>query len=320
LREQLSKQAEENYEEYEPKREVRKQKKQVEEEIVEKPKPKIEESKVETVTVKKEKPKPKKVAQKEIVEESKKPILSRIVEDQVVSHEPEKVVNFDKNWVDWNLMNNAEKIENYRKQKELIEINVNDTNDLGGSTLADAFKKKKKALVKRFENKTEQIKTEPNANLTTVGENTLLDEKKNSHYNDETNNTLKNENTTIGEILNDSELRPTQNNSSTKEKKSRFNKKPVEKNNIVNIKGSTLPTEPSQEVLDRLIYGKKAEIGEKEMKEVNKRLYSKLIEKKEKVKDAEAEKKKADLQKNKEKLKNYADNLKNNVIKKKQDN
>jgi len=299
----------------EPTQDNRRKKKQIEEEVVEKPKPKIEESKVER------KEKPKKVQAQKAAEEieNKKPILSRIEEVQVTK-EPENVVNFDKNWVDWNRMNNAGKIENYRKQKELIEINVDESGDLKGSTLAEAFKKKKGALVKKFENKIE-IRTDP-INQTTVVENTILDEKKNSHNNtknnvDDTNYTLKNENTTIGEILNDSELKPNKNNSSTKEKKSRFNGK--KENANINVKGTTLPTEPSQEVLDRLIYGKKAEIGEKEMKEVNKRMYSKLIEKKEKAKDAEVEKKRVDLQKNKEKLKNYADNLKNSVIKKKQD-
>jgi len=234
--------------------------------------------------------------------------------------EADKVVSFDKKWVDWNVQSNAEKIENYRKQKELIEININDNEatGLGNSTLADAFKKKKRALVKKFENKAEG-RTEPiNNNNTTVAENTTVIADKSSNNNtknaDETNYTLKNENTTIGEILNDSDLKLKNNNSSTKEKKSKFEKKKKEK---PDVKGSTLPNEPSPELLDRLIYGKKADIGEKEMKEVNKRMYSKLIENKEKAKDAEAEKKRADMQKNKEKLKSYADNLKNNIIKKK---
>jgi len=294
----------------EKKREIKQIKK--EEELAEErmPTQKKEELKAENKKKKTEK------VEKKDVNVANKPILEKI-EEVKSSTDNDKVVGFDKQWVDWNRITNAEKIDNYRKQKELIEINVNEGNELKDSTLAEAFKKKKGALVKKFEGKAEQIKTEGNACQTTVAENTLIDDRNNTKINnvDETNYTLKNENTTIGEILNDSELKPAVKvNASTRDKKSKFEKK---KEN--NEKLSTLPNEPSQELLDRLIYGKKAEIGEKEMKEVNKRLYSKLIENKQKVKDAEVERKRVEAQKNREKLKNYADNLKNNMIKKKQE-
>ena len=61
-------------------------------------------------------------------------------------NENQKPVNFSKEWVDWNTATNAEKLENNKKMKELIEINVSENNELKGNSLAEAFKKKKKDL------------------------------------------------------------------------------------------------------------------------------------------------------------------------------
>jgi len=226
------------------------------------------------------------------------------------------VVNFDKNWVEWNTVNNSEAIEKHRQKKELIEINViEDDNELKGSSLSEAFKKKKKALIKRFESTAKSDNT--NVNSTNIHENTISDEKKNSKNHtrndivDETNCTrsdFRNDTTTIVEILNDSQLKPT-----TSMKKAKSEKKKATKLNEV-IKEED-PNEPPKSLIDRLIYGKKAELNEKEIKDVNKRLYSKLVENKERIKEEEINKKKQDIQKNKEKLKNYSENLKKNIIK-----
>jgi len=286
-----------------------------EQEIVEKQIPieKVEEPKPAKSSKPKGKPVMKKPIEPETIPEETFTNQPKPVKTQEVTpnKEVDKVVGFDKKWVDWNLQTNAEKIENYRKQKELIEINVNEADDVKNATLAEAFKKKKRALVKKFENKAE-VRIEPyNNNNTTVAVETTIDK---SGSNNNTKN-VENDNTTIGEILNDSELRPIKTNASIKEKKSRL-EKIKEKPENVNIKGSTLPNEPSPELLDRLVYGKKAEIGEKEMKDVNKRLYTKLIENKQKVKEAEAERKRVEVAKNKERLKNYSESVKNNALKK----
>jgi len=278
----------------------------------------IEEKTVE----KKAKAQPKEIENKASFEETKVNKKRNIIVEE--SKEPEKVVNFDKDWVKWNQLNNAEKIENHRKNKELIEINVTDeNNDLRGSSLAEAFKKKKGDLIKKFEKHDTPIKADEN---TLLNENTVIDDKRNSKNHtksdmiDETNVTksdFKNTNeTTIGEILNDSELKPvkTESNQSKKDKndkKSKF----TNTNNIL-VKEGLSPNEPSKELLDRLIYGKKAELGDKEIKDVNKRLYAKLIENKEKIQEEENLKKKQEMQKNKEKLKSYSENLLKNIKKK----
>ena len=174
-------------------------------------------------------------------------------------NENQKPVNFSKEWVDWNTATNAEKLENNKKMKELIEINVSENNELKGNSLAEAFKKKKKDLVKKFER---QEKISCNNNISINNENTVIDDKKNSKnitkndIIDETNCTksdLKNENTTIGEILNDSELKPSFISSPNKSKLQK-------KSKLKEYKVIPEENEPSKELIDRLIYGKKAEV------------------------------------------------------------
>jgi len=258
----------------------------------------------------------RKLAEEKRKEEKKKteekPV--KILSKSINIEEKENTEKFDKKWVDWNETQNLEKKEELKRNKELIEVNVCDNNEIKGSSLADAFKKKKKDMVKRLENNEKEIVV-PNNN-----ENTMIEHRKNSKnvtgndIQDETNCTradLRGDNTTIGEILNDSELRPV--NISSKilsEKKEKKKNKYEQKNVIVE------ENEPSKELLDRLIYGKKAELNKKEIKEVNKRMYSKLVESKEKEKDEEVNRKKQELVKNKEKLKQYSENLKNSVVKK----
>jgi hypothetical protein len=238
----------------------------IKEEVKKKEEIKIEEENEEVQNIKRklieqrEEKRQRKLAEEKRKEEKKKteekPV--KILSKSINIEEKENTEKFDKKWVDWNETQNLEKKEELKRNKELIEVNVCDNNEIKGSSLADAFKKKKKDMVKRLENNEKEIVV-PNNN-----ENTMIEHRKNSKnvtgndIQDETNCTradLRGDNTTIGEILNDSELRPV--NISSKilsEKKEKKKNKYEQKNVIVE------ENEPSKELLDRLIYGKKAEV------------------------------------------------------------
>jgi len=238
----------------------------IKEEVKKKEEIKIEEENEEVQNIKRklieqrEEKRQRKLAEEKRKEEKKKteekPV--KILSKSINIEEKENTEKFDKKWIDWNETQNLEKKEELKRNKELIEVNVCDNNEIKGSSLADAFKKKKKDMVKRLENNEKEIVV-PNNN-----ENTMIEHRKNSKnvtgndIQDETNCTradLRGDNTTIGEILNDSELRPV--NISSKilsEKKEKKKNKYEQKNVIVE------ENEPSKELLDRLIYGKKAEV------------------------------------------------------------
>ena len=85
-----------------------------------------------------------------------------------------------------------------------------------------------------------------------ANDKTVFEDKRNSKNNtniDDTNVTksdIKNDNITIGEILNDSELKPLNISRKLIKKKPKFSEKNI-------IPEETLANEPSKEVLDRLI-------------------------------------------------------------------
>jgi len=162
-----------------------------------------------------------------------------------------------------------------RDENQIIEIEADESKERGKS-LSEAFKNRKSKLIKNMDKRQEEIKTNvsnSNQNKGDGEENKSID--------------LKNESTAIGDtqIFNETKI---YNNENANNKKKEMNKN---KKKLEEIKEYPSKNEPSKELLDRLIYGKKAELNEKEIKDVNKRLYSKLIEKKDKKKNEDFDKK-----------------------------
>jgi len=223
---------------------------------------------------------------------------------------PEKIIVSNEKpseLADWNAKMNARNKSERKKprdENQIIEIEADESKERGKS-LSEAFKNRKSKLIKNMDKRQEEIKTNvsnSNQNKGDGEENKSID--------------LKNESTAIGDtqIFNETKI---YNNENANNKKKEMNKN---KKKLEEIKEYPSKNEPSKELLDRLIYGKKAELNEKEIKDVNKRLYSKLIEKKDKKKNEDFDKKRELKTKNKEKLKEYSEKLQKDIINKQAEN
>lgn len=162
-----------------------------------------------------------------------------------------------------------------------------------GGSLADLFQRKKKKMMEKYEQQKEQEKAEPKEARTAKTKEELLHQRK-AMMEYKGPHTYKSGASSMQSKHNDSKA-----------------KKPEDPNRIQNPFADPKKPgkEPNQELLDRLAFGKKAAVSQKDMKALTSKNYDLLPEVKKK---REEEKKKEEMRQRRENAKKLDQKLRNN--------